>query len=448
MMSVHDKGSLLDDLERTRYRMQQLVKTLSEAQQKPVYHPGINPPWWEMGHAAFFFEIFVLRFLDGTPTIDPAMDEKWDSFHIAHKERWSPALFPDATATLAYVDAVHERVRRRIESQPLTDEALYLYRYAIAHQNMHIESMIWCRQTLGYPAPPSMNHEAVFAADQHCRGDTIVPAGDYCIGMPAESTDFAGTDFAFDNEKPALIIQLPDFAISRTLVSNGEFQRFVDDDGYMREEFWSQGGRRWLRDRPDLNFQENGHQDRLKRHHPVYWRKHQGSWQERLFDQWQTLDPSFLVRHVSFWEAEAFCRWAGRRLPTEFEWEAAALNNRPDQPRRFFPWGTNWHDGRADMDATAMAQLATTALEEGDSPFGCRQMIGTLWEWTSSEFMPYDGFTKDMYPFMSTLQFADHKTTRGGSCATSSALIRGTYRQAYFPDRTDVFTGFRTCALD
>jgi len=448
MIPVHDKESLIAELENTRNRMQQLIDTLSQAEQQPVYHPGINPPWWEMGHASFFFEIFVLKWLDGTPTINPAMDENWDSFHIAHRERWSQSLFPDATATQAYVDAVHARIRQRIENQPLTDEALYLYRYAIYHQNMHIESMIWCRQTLGYAPPPSMLTGEASGEDSHCEGDVTVPAGDYLIGMPANSPGYARDDFAFDNEKPAFVMQLPAFAISRTLVSNGDFLGFVAEEGYSRPEFWSQGGRRWLANRPDLNFQGSDRTDTRRCSHPVYWRAHQGGWQERIFNQWQPLDLSFPVRHISFWEAEAFCRWAGRRLPTEFEWEAAALNNRPDQPRQMFPWGPEWQDGHADMDATKMAQQAVTALPQGDSPFGCRQMIGTLWEWTSSEFMPYDGFTRDMYPFMSTLQFADHKTTRGGSCATSSALIRGTYRQAYFPDRTDVYTGFRTCAAD
>ena len=103
---------------------------------------------------------------------------------------------------------------------------------------------------------------------------------------------------------------------------------------------------------------------------------------------------------------------------------------------------------RVDMDGTGLASQPVTALPEGDSPFGCRQMLGTLWEWTHDQFFPYDGFAIDMYPFMSTLQFGDHKVTKGGSCGTSSRLIRGSYRQAYLPNRHDVFVGFRTCALD
>ncbi|WP_250637460.1 SUMF1/EgtB/PvdO family nonheme iron enzyme [Marinobacter salinus] len=182
--------------------------------------------------------------------------------------------------------------------------------------------------------------------------------------------------------------------------------------------------------------------------HPIYWRWHEGRWQERLFDQWQRLNPDVPVTHVSYWEAEAYCNWAGRRLPTEFEWEVAALGNRPGKACRRYPWGNERPDASlADMDGQHMAQNPVFDYPEADSPFGCRQMIGAVWEWTSSQFFPYDGFRIDMYPFMSTLQFGDHKVSRGGSCATSSCLIRGTYRQAYLPQRNDVFTGFRTCAL-
>ena len=148
------------------------------------------------------------------------------------------------------------------------------------------------------------------------------------------------------------------------------------------------------------------------------------------------------VLHVSFWEAEAFCEWAGRRLPSEHEWEAAARGKAAGN----FPWGDSMDATRVDMDARYLGLTPVGALGEGASGAGCLQMLGTAWEWTSSQFLPYDGFKIDMYHYMSVLQFGDHKVTKGGSCATCSSLIRNTYRQAYFPGRTDAFTGFRTCA--
>lgn len=443
------KAELLDQLEWTRKRTETLVGSLPESALDVPYHLGVNPPLWEMGHAAFFYEVFVFNLLDGTPSHDPSMDDLWDSFHIEHRDRWNRELFPGRQKTLDYFNLIYDRVAERIEKEPLTDQARYLYRYAIYHQNMHIESMIWCRQTVGYPAPPDTDLYRPAPGEPH-HGDALVPAGEWLIGMPGESQSFASDDFAFDNEKPRFSVKLDAFAISKCLVSNRQFLEFVEDGGYRRPDLWSFGGRKWLQTETDVAL-VHGSREPLFRapRHPLYWRWHDEQWQERVFDRWQPLNPDAPVTHVTFWEAEAYCRWAGRRLPTEHEWEVAALGNRPGEPFRRFPWGNEAPTSQlADLDGRAMAQNPVFDFPEGDSPFGCRQMTGTVWEWTSDQFLPYDGFKVDMYPFMSTLQFGDHKVTKGGGCATSSCLIRGTYRQAYLPQRNDVYTGFRTCALE
>lgn len=431
-----DKATLLAELETARQRTRALITSLPEYRLDVPYHPGVNPPLWEMGHAAFFYEVFVFSLLDGTPSYDSDMDDLWDSFHIDHKDRWCRDIFPGRERTLAYFDTIYDRVASRIESQPLSDRELYLYRYSIYHQNMHIESIIWCRQTSGYPAVPDYQPERIAPGD-HLKGDAAIPAGRWLVGMPGESEAYAHDDFAFDNEKPRFEIELPAFAISKLPVSNREFMAFMEYGGYERPELWSFGGRKWLQ-------AEAG----VSPGHPVYWRKHDGQWQERLFDQWQPVNPDAPVVHVNYWEAEAWCNWAGRRLPSEYEWEVAALGNSPAEPFRRFPWGNDpVSPGRADLGGLNMAQNPVWDYPAGDSPFGCRQMLGSVWEWTNSQFFPYDGFKIDVYPFMSTLQFGDHKVSRGGGCATSPNLIRGTYRQAYLAERNDVYTGFRTCAL-
>ncbi|MCK7547514.1 selenoneine synthase SenA [Marinobacter koreensis] len=439
---------LLADLENARHRTINLVTSLSDRQLDVPYHPGVNPPLWEMGHAAFFYEVFVFSLLDGAPSYDPSMDDLWDSFHVAHRDRWRKDLFPGREQTLAYFNTIYDRVADRIRNQSLSDRELYLYRYAIYHQNMHIESLIWCRQTAGYPAPEDFKADRP-APSESLAGDVDIPAGRWLIGMPGDSGDFATSGFAFDNEKPGFELDLEAFRIARTPVSNRQFQAFVEDGGYQRPDLWSFGGRAWLQTEQDMAL-VHGYAEPLMRQprHPLYWRWHDNRWEERLFDRWRLLNPDAPVTHVSYWEAEAWCNWAGRRLPSEFEWEVAALANRPGQPFRRFPWGNEAPDPtRADLDARSQAQNPVWDYAAGDSPFGCRQMVGSVWEWTSNQFLPYDGFRVDMYPFMSTLQFGDHKVTRGGSCATSSCLIRGTYRQAYLPFRNDVFTGFRTCAV-
>ena len=131
------KTELLAELEATRQRTFELVDSLSDEQLEVPYHPGVNPPLWEMGHASFFYEVFVFNLLDGTPSYDPSMDDLWDSFHIDHGDRWSRKLFPGREQTLQYFNTIYDRVASRIAQQPLTDEALYLYRYAIYHQHAH-----------------------------------------------------------------------------------------------------------------------------------------------------------------------------------------------------------------------------------------------------------------------------------------------------------------------
>jgi len=440
---INNSDTLLQALEQTYRRARFLVTSLTASQLKIPYHSGVNPPLWELGHCAFFYEYFILMALDKVKSFDPFMDDIWDSFQLDHKDRWLDSIFPNRQQTLHYSDLTLEKIRQRILSREMSDRQLYLYKYAIFHQNMHIESKIWCRQTVGYArsewpetiglkAPAKAHAESNLPAE-----DARVPSGTWVIGMPtaADSARYAAGDFAFDNEKPRFEVSLGEFAIAKTLVTNKEFLAFVEDGGYQRQELWSQGGKRWLKIATE------------QPRNPVYWKLSNHGWLERCFDQWLPLQDDFPVVHISYWEAEAWCRWAGRRLPTEFEWEAAALGNRPDKAFRKFPWGDSMQADCADLDGILLARLPVNALAKGDSPFGCRQMVGTVWEWTSDQFFPYDGFVKDMYPFMSTLQFGDHKTTRGGSCATSSILIRGTYRQAYLPDRTDVYTGFRSCAL-
>ncbi|CAN5361531.1 ergothioneine biosynthesis protein EgtB [soil metagenome] len=425
------QNELIQELEETDRRTRALIEDLSDAQLDVPYERGINPPVWELGHAAFFYEYFLLRALDDQRPRMPGYDEIWDSFEIMHKHRWSPGVVPDKATTVDYYSRVLDETRSRLEGRIPDPHEQYLYRYVIAHQQMHIESLIWSRQTLGYQMPPFSDPAPIaLATAAGSPSDLAVPGGDYFVGMPADSDQFATADFSFDNERPGFRSQVAPFKISKSLVSNGEFLEFVQDRGYRNEALWSFGGKCWLADR------DGG------RRSPAHWREREaGGWQLRRFDQWIDLPPGAPALHLSFWEAEAFCSWAGRRLPTEPEWEAAA---RGPESRRF-PWGDSPDPARADLDGILLASSAVDAFPESASPAGCLQMLGTAWEWTSSQFLPYDGFKIDMYPYMSVLQFGDHKVTKGGSCATCSGLIRNSYRQAYAPGRSDVFTGFRTC---
>jgi gamma-glutamyl hercynylcysteine S-oxide synthase len=436
-------------LEHAFARQMALIDSLEPGRLHPPYHPGINPPVWEGGHAAFFYEVFLLRPWLGRTPLMPGLDPVWDSFDIDHKDRWVPGVVTDWGPTRAYMTQVRDTLLDCLATRPLTPQDCYLYRYGIAHQHMHVESMIWARQTLGYPPPPWMDPNApTLAAEALPAGDATVPAGCYAIGMAIDGAaqDQAEEDFAFDCEKPGRIVTLPAFRIARQLVSNGAFLEFVEDGGYRNPTWWSWGGRKWLRDQAARDSDPIRPAPEGTPDCPIYWRRMDGQWQVRQFDHWRPLQPDGPVLHVNYWEAEAYCNWAGRRLPTEYEWEAAALARTPDSPRQRYPWGDTMNPTRVDMDAARPDRSSVTALAAGDSPFSCRQMLGTSWEWTASQFLPFPGFVHDMYPYMSTLQFGYHKVAKGGSWATASSLIRASYRQAYLPQRRDVFVGFRTCA--
>lgn len=421
---MNTRKELLRAFDETDRRARELVTGLDRSLLEVPYDPGINPPVWELGHTAFFTEFFLLRAVADPAPRMPGHDEVWDSFEIPHDYRWRPGVVPDLATTLDYDRRIRDEARARIESGPLDPGEHYLARYAVCHRNMHVESMIWCRQTLGYPPPASARYTPAGTAPEAEPGDVLVPGGRYRIGLSADAP------FGFDNERPGHEAVLAPFAVSRTPVTNGEFLDFVESGGYADPAAWSLPGRCWL--------------ERTGAAHPRYWRRDgDGAWRVRRFDAWHDLDPAAPVLHVSWWEADAFCRFAGRRLPTEAEWEAAARG--PDGRR--FPWGDEMEPARVDTDAVAFATAPAASRPEGASPAGCLQMLGTAWEWTADPFLPYPGFAPDMYRFMSTLQFGDHRTARGGSCATSSCLLRATYRQPYHPDRRDVFTGFRTCAL-
>ncbi len=252
---------------------------------------------------------------------------------------------------------------------------------------------------------------------------------------------FHDEPFVFDNEKWAHAVELEPFGIARAPVTQSEFAAFVDDRGYLQSEFWSEAGWRW--------------REEARAEHPVYWRpKVNGRWSRRDFETWVQLEPHRPVIHVNWYEAEAYCRWAKRRLPSEAEWEAVAAAAGPDggsrsfsAHKRRFPWGDETPTpARANLDWHGMGCTDVAAHPDGDSAYGCRQMIGNVWEWTSSDFQPYPGFEIDPYKEYSEPWFGTRKVLRGGCWATRGRMVRNTWRNFYTPDRRDVWAGFRTCA--
>jgi iron(II)-dependent oxidoreductase len=405
-------------VDEARSRTLALAEDLSDEQLMGPRLEVVNPLRWEIAHVAWFQEKWVLRHASGRAPIRADADALWDSGAIPHDTRWDLPL-PSRADSLAYMEEVRRGVQDRLHGGPPTPELLYFTRYCVHHEDMHDEAFTYTRQTLGYPAP-RLGAGGGAGPPGPLPGDAHVPGGIVSIGADRAER------FVFDNEKWAHEVEVKPFAIARAATTQAEFAAFVDDGGYGRRELWSEDGWLW--------------RSAAGAEHPVYWRRGASGWQRRDFDRWVDLEPHRPVIHVCWHEAQAFCRWAGRRLPSEPEWEAAA------GPRRF-PWGaTPPTPERANLDWRAMGCVDVAALPAGDSAVGCRQMIGNVWEWTSSEFLPYPGFVADAYRDYSQPWFRTHHVLRGGAWTTRSRLIRNTWRNFYTPDRRDVLAGFRTCA--
>jgi ergothioneine biosynthesis protein EgtB len=363
------------------------------------YAPELNPPRWELGHVGWFEEYWIARnparLLGPAANPDVARaasqlrgaDALYHSGRVAHTSRWHLDL-PDADRTLDYVARVRARTLALLADAPPNDAALYFFRWALMHEAMHAEAAVYMAQHLALDIHAAL--EVAGPTPAGAVGDWNLPGGAFRLGR-------GGAGFAFDNELGAHEVELAPFAIARAPVTWGEFRAFVEAGGYEQEPLWTAEGWAWRQRqgaaRPRYLMRADGAPD--------------GAWQRAAFGRWVTPDDAEPVQHVTRFEAEAWCRWAGRRLPTEAEWECAAV----------------------------------TAAASGE-PFDW----GQIWEWTASPFVPYPGFEPHPYRDYSMPWFDGRPVLRGASWATPAVLRDARFRN-YFPaDRSDVIAGFRTCA--
>ncbi len=364
--------------------------------------PQLNPPLWEVGHIAWFQEFWLMRNPQRrlgvqadpqavrAPSLLPQADALYNSSVVAHASRWHLPL-PDLQATWAYLQATLDQTLALLAVEATNDAALYFYRLALFHEDMHGEAAIYMAQALGIALTPAL------LCDQAARASGPVQslkleAGDWALG-------YTGSGFAFDNELGPHSVQLDAYAIDDQPVSWRRYLPFVAAGGYVDAQWWSCLGWQWLQ----------AGQGAALLAAPRYLRQvsqgHDGPvWAQCRFGQWQALDLDVPACHLSYFEAEAWCRWAGRKLPTEAQWERAAMT-RPD-----FYWGE-------------------------------------VWEWTASSFNPYPGFSAHPYLDYSAPWFGDRPVLRGASRATSACMVHPRYRNYFTPERNDIHAGFRTCTV-
>jgi len=426
-------AELAAQLREARARLLAVTEDLSSDQLMGPKLAIVNPVRWELGHVAWFHEYWTLRHSHGQAPLIERGDRLWDSSNVAHDTRWDLEL-PDRCGTLAYLADVLRRQEDHLARGDAGGDARYFYELSIRHEDMHIEALAYTRQTLGYGRPAAFDRPPPRSAGP-LPGDVDVPGGTWRLGVTTDE------GFIFDNEKWAHAVEVAPFRIARAPVTNREFAAFVDAGGYRQRKFWSDAGWAW--------------REKTGAERPVYWQPNSGDgWTWRRYDRVEALRPDAPVVFVSWHEAEAWCRWANRRLPSEVEWEVAAVGEaresgmRLSDRKRRWPWGDATPSrNTANLDFAFDAPLDVADCPAGDSAFGCRQMIGNVWEWTASDFAPFPGFAADPYRDYSQPWFGTRKVLRGGCWATSGRIARPAYRNFFTPDRTDVFAGFRTCAV-
>jgi ergothioneine biosynthesis protein EgtB len=379
--------ALAQSLREARARTKAWTFDLTDGQWRVPQQPGVNLPAWELAHVVWFGEFWVVR---GPHELDDdglvharrpprisGPDALFDSARLPHASRWSVPL-PSRAELDDQLDAQLALLLAALETSDGSDASRYFHRLALFHEDMHAEAFAWMRATLGYPAP-----DGLMLARMTGASSLQVAAGRMQVGWPP-----GRAGFSFDNEREAHVVDLAAYEIDATPVSAGDFEQFVNEGGYDEGSWWPGEAGRWRAEQA--------------RNHPARWRRSVNGWETRWFDRWLPLDPQQPAIHLTAWEAEAYARWRGRRLPTAAEWEHAASANR----------ALNWGGG--------------------------------VWEWTADAFQPYPGFAPGPYRDYSAPWFGNHRELRGGAFATHARMHDARYRNFFQPNRNDIFAGFRT----
>ncbi len=425
------KDRIAEKLTEARARTLLLVSPLSDDDLRAQHDTLMSPILWDLGHIVHFEELWLTRNVSG-PIEFSEMPGLYNPFEHPRATRATLRL-PSLQQLLGTAAEVRTDVLSALEfadlesTQPLLAGG-FVYNLVLQHEYQHDETILQTLQLktgTAYRAPRCMVPPP--ARNEH-PGMVSIEAGHYPIG-----TD--DTSASYDNERPQHLVRVGAFQIDASPVTNQDFASFIDDGGYDRADLWSDGGLAWLADSGAVA--------------PKYWNATDDGWVARSMDVTAPVSPDHPVCHVCYYEAEAYAQWAGKRLPTEQEWEIAATWDPETQSAQEFPWGSAAPNlSLANVDQLCFGTAPVGSFPRNVSPLGCYGMIGDVWEWTSSDFRAYPGFRAFPYAEYSEAFFGEeYKVLRGGSWATRPGAIRNTFRNWDYPIRRQIFSGFR-CARD
>jgi ergothioneine biosynthesis protein EgtB len=440
--------SIADLYQQVRARTLEIVAPLEIEDYVIQTAEFMSPPRWHIGHTSWFFETVLQKF---QPGYKPWSDEflfYFNSYYegfgarIERPKRGTRSR-PTVRETRQYRAHIDEQMTRFIENfshRDDSDEILSIIRLGLEHEMQHQELLVYdikhllCDQ-FNAPMKPAPRPVETVSGMAEIEGGLFALGFEGGMGVPPMNhAQDARATFAWDNERPQHKVYLEDFAIDRAPVSNGNYLEFINDGGYQDFRWWHSAG--W----------EKVTQEKWEA--PLYWERHDGEWMIRDFGGLHRAadKANEPVSHVSFLEASAYAKWAGKRLPTEAEWEKAAMLSLSSDAKQTFPWGESEPDEtRGNLFENGLWAVAPIgAFPHGQNANGCQQMIGDVWEWTTSDYTPYPGFKSDFDEY-NDKWFVGQKVLRGGSFATPRSHIRATYRNFFYPHERWMIGGFR-CA--
>ena len=426
------KSNLLEQFEETRDRTLKLVETLEKDDFVVQTAPFTSPPKWHLGHVSWLFEIVMNKTIKNYKIYSHEFNEYLNSYYHQFgephdKDKRGIATRPTVDEVLEYFHIISHKVTDILQNELLDDKTRQLYFMAIHHECQHQELLVYDLQHLLADRYRPVTVNPLPVPSQQELNSVRIDGGLYSMG-------YSGNQYCYDIELPEHKIYLNDYKIDVFPITNGQYLEFMEDGGYNDFRYWLSDG--WDKVQND------------KWNAPMYWEKVDDIWMTNDFLGKREVIPNEPVCHVSFYEADAYSKWAGKRLPTEAEWEKAACWDEKTQTKTVFPWGDKSPDtNRANLLESYLWNCTEIgAFPNGKSHYGCQQMIGDVWEWTSSEFTGYPGF-KSGFSEYNDKWFANQKVLRGGSFGTPSISVRGSYRNFFRLDERWLFSGFR-CAED